>query len=757
MAKHKPKKATQIRGMMLTWDDYWRKNKKNYFRQFDFVLGEQWDQKESSVLIGYKKNPMVFNKVRPMANNVLGEQRANTTNIRVEPADDVPQETASVRGALVKDISFNSDSPVAYQTGAECSLIGGFGAWWVGTRYKNNKSFEQEIEINEIKDPTKCYWDTGAKSPCKTDGMYCGFRTPLTRRKFRAVWGADIEKKIGYVDYDTSFKKEKEPSQNKNRSQADKIKQDEGTTDSLADDSFIMQIDHFEVETSPDYLCELSNGDTVNYSEIEQFKIEKDIDPDLDDEAKKAKEKEEPLYMIDGEETMIIRQRPIQDKFKIWHYIYAGDYELEKTEVVANQLTLIFLDQHSRWNEQGEQITSGFFEGAQDPQRFLNYLKTQQAYVLKITRYDQFMGTKENAMSPKTQAMWADPLNTQGMLFYDKAKDGSKPERIDPPIFPDALIKLSEYAVMDIQTSTGIYDTAMGNQGDVVSGQAGRQQTRQGNKNTYLWRDNVNRAVRVTADIINSMIPSIYDTARSLKLTLPDTGNTTVNINQASDEYGNMQNDMTEGDYNIRLVPGPSYEGQQEDNIESFNSIIQADPTAAPLIMDLVVKSLPLSDAIEVANRLKTRIPPQVLEAGKSGKPVQQDNTPSPEAQAAQAQMEIAMQTLQLQKQKQDQDFAYKMQTIELNKTKLQLEAVKTNQDLHLEFERLDQEQRDAEAKAAEVNQRYDAEMKRIQADLHKTTQGHVKDILLHGTKLHHEMNKPDKETKQEGTAYAND
>jgi hypothetical protein len=47
-----------------------------------------------------------------------------------------------------------------------------------------------------------------------------------------------------------------------------------------------------------------------------------------------------------------------------------------------------------------------------------------------------------------------------------------------------------------------------------------------------------------------------------------------------------------------------------------------------------------LANSLEIRNRLKTIVPPEIIEAGKTGKPVQQSNKPTPE----EMQMQMAQQ-----------------------------------------------------------------------------------------------------------------
>src|SRR5258708_3575805 len=81
---------------------------------------------------------------------------------------------------------------------------------------------------------------------------------------------------------------------------------------------------------------------------------------------------------------------------------------------------------------------------------------------------------------------------------------------------------------------------------------------------------------------------------------------------------------LTKGRYKIRLKPGPSYEGQKEEGLFALQSVLQADKGGQvfPMIADLYAENLPLDNTLEIRNRLRTIVPQEIIEAGKTGKPL---------------------------------------------------------------------------------------------------------------------------------------
>jgi hypothetical protein len=160
-------------------------------------MGDQWREDESKLFERYNKIPLIFNKLGVLMNHLIGDQIQNTPNLQIMPDENVPVATADVRAALIKNISLNSDAKSVYQNAFWQSVVGGYGAYRVGLDYIHDEAFEKEILFYEVDDPNRCYWDVSAKEKCKTDGMHAGFKTRMSRERFRDRWGKDIESQIG--------------------------------------------------------------------------------------------------------------------------------------------------------------------------------------------------------------------------------------------------------------------------------------------------------------------------------------------------------------------------------------------------------------------------------------------------------------------------------------------------------------------------------------------------------------------------------
>lgn len=677
--------CSNIREDIRKWDDYWRFNIDQYHEVTQFVMGDQWREDEARVFETYKKIPLTFNKLAPLLNHLLGEQRQNTPALQVHPSENVPETTAEVRTALIKDISLNSDAKIIYQNAFEQAAIGGFGAFIVMNDYENTFNFNQEIKLKGVKDPTRCFWDISAEDICKVDGMYSGYRTRVSRKKFKSMYGRDLERQIGSEGNDDS-------------------------TQGFWDDDQITVIDYYSRKYDKIKLIQLSNGYVIEGKDLDQLE--------------KVTVGDHELLVMDGQPVTILQDR-IAYRYRVKHQKIAGDFILETTDFPSQSLPVVFVDQHSFYDKHGKQICRPLVKDARDAQRLINFLGTQGAYLIKIARNDQFLVSKENVRSPDTRLIWTDPAVVQGGLIYDESPSGVKPEQLRPPEISQSLMAMYERAERDIHTCLGMYDTQLGDQGNEISGAAIDARTKRGSYNNFVTFDALNRAIACCGQIIDEMIPKVYDTERQMMLYMPDSGVQRVNLNKPQDEYGmNVENNMTEGNYKIRLLPGPSYEGQKMEGLEALQLVLKNDPSLFKLVADMYAENLPLANSIEIRNRLKTIVPPEIIEAGKTGKPIQQSNKPSPE----EMQMQMAQQQMMMQAKQKEAELIIKEKEL-MRKTQ------EMNQKAMQEMQRLETERLEAAAQLQEQEMRYQAEMQKTSADLNIAHANNLIKLLTHHPK----------------------
>lgn len=704
-AKKDPALCSKIRDRVDKWDKYWNINRVLYYEWIDFVMGDQWREDEAKLFERYNKIPLMFNKLGVLANHLCGDMIAHTPSLQIMPDENVPVKTAEIRAALIKQITLNSDSKTIFQRAFGQSIIGGYSAALMKTAYLNDMSFDQEILFDGFEDPNKCYWDISARNITKTDGMFAGFRTRISRQKFKDMYGK-IEQEIGSSSVT------------------------EDSTMAFADDDSITQVDDFERTGEKSVIYKLSNKEVVDAA---GFKA-------LRKETVNGKK-----FILMNEEAITIVEKRDVVKYSIKHRQVAGDYILEETDFPTEQLPLVFIDQNSYFTKQGQQITRSFFKDVKDAQKYLNYLATQSAYILKVSRYDQFMAPRKCVSAPDTAEAWRNPSVQRGAIMYDETPSGAKPEQIRPPELSASLTQQYERTLMDLQSGTGIFSVQMGDQGNENSGTAIDGRRKAGTQNTRMPFNSINISIACLGQLVNEAIPKVYDTERMLMLSMPDSESQPVQINKM-DEYGlQTENDMTQGRYKIRLKAGASYEGQKEEALESLQSVLQADKSGQvfPMIADLYAENLPLDNNIELRNRLRTMVPPEIIEAGKTGKPLPpKPPQPNPEMMM----MELKKQELQQKAEEAQRRFQKDMADLNIKQSQLQHSAIQSQHEIDMAYAKIEAEKEEKAAELQESILRYQAEMQNISKDLQINHSQNIIKMLTHAGQVYHEKDMQSKD-----------
>lgn len=697
MAKYAKKQAKQARIAFEKWRENFKDNINCYHEFYEFVMGKQWeDDEEKEMIKTFRKVPLTANKLGSMANSLLGEQQQNTPQLEVIPLTDCDEKTAELRQAIVKDISLSQDAKTVYQVAASQAIIGGFSAFMWYAEEPHNESFDQEIKPAYFKDPTLCYWDSGAETIGKTDGMFCGYITPMTRKKFVETYGKNVADKIGVKSENGG----EIAASEEEVALATSISSDLGNFQWFDEDMIMVQ-DHFVRKIKKRMIYKLSNAKTVTQDELDEI-IEKSRLIALEQQEFALIEGEQTLDALtpdqltlydDGMPVRIEREKEVQYS-EITHQKIAGDYILEEALFPTSEnLPVVFVDQNSYYDKKGKQVTRPFFKDSKDTQRYINYLRTQSAYILKISRYDQFIASKKNVASSDTQANWRNPLNIQGAITYDESPNGNKPEQLRPPELSASLHTQYQIAGEDLYTTTGLYPTRLGQQGNEISGSAIDARTRQGSYQTYVVFTSINRAIATGGAIVNEMIPHIYDAERLISVRLPDRGLQNIVINKQIDAYGEQfENDIRKGTFKVVLRPGPSYEGQKQVGLQSLQQVLQANPQTFNMIADLYAENLPLANTIELKNRLRTLVPKQILEAGKTGQPLppepRQPDLQTLQAMAKMKELELKEQELKLKAQDQQSENAREIQRLEQERLQIAAELEGKNLDFMAETHR---------------------------------------------------------------------
>ena len=600
MAKATDKKLLeQLRSRYKTATSADRTNRRKALDDMRFVHepGAQWDdlvKKERGTRPCYE-----FNKLRVTIKRVVNDMRANRPAGKIRPVEDADVDTAEVYEGLIRNIWNVSDADTVIDGAAEYQVAGGMGAWRVCVDYVSDTTFDQEIYIEAIRNPFCLYADPAATDSLKRDARYWLLTSRMAKTTFEAKYP-----KAKATDFDN----------------ADGIDADD--QDDWEDEDSVRICEYWWKENEAKTILLLSDGKTVDAETVD-------------------------VAQLAAAGTTVVRQRDLVGS-KIMSCIASGSSVLEgPTEWAGAEFPFIQI-----FGEQlildGESVWFGLVRFAKDAQRAYNYSRTAASESIALAPQAKWWATAEQAKAHTAEWAVAHQKNFPFMLYDADPKAPGPPQRMGGADVPAALVQEMQISSEDIKAVTGIYDASLGNRSNETSGIAIRARQSQGEVATFNFMDNLAKGIRRTWEICIDLAPKIIDTERSVRILGADGAEKYVKVNQAGiDQQGNpiIVNDLSRGRYDVTITTGPSYSTQRQEAAESYTQLSQANPMLFTAAGDLIMKSMDLPYADQIAERLKAMLPPQLQQMEQG------DGQMSPEVQQAMMQASQAMQQVQQQGQ----------------------------------------------------------------------------------------------------------
>lgn len=530
-----------------------------------FYVGglDQWDRLARDARLG---RPMLtVNRLPAIVHQLTGTIRRETPAIKVLPAKgDATQETAEVLNGLIRNIEAQSDADSCYCIAAENAAVASQGAFRIVTEYSSDDSFDQDIRIRPIRDPFGFMIDPLANLPDRSDMQFGWIFERISKAEFKAKYPDATADDVAM------------------NSQAG------GFTWTSGDSIRIAEYWERTTETVTLYL--LSDGRAVDK-------------PAAGQTIKRTREVERPRvcsYMMSGTEIL---SGPHE-----WPGKYIPICIVPGEEVTVD----------------GSTYRKGMIRDAKDPQRVLNYARSAEAESIALQPKAPFLATPKQILG--YEQMWnrAGADNLPYLLYNPDPNLQGAPQRAQPPVMSQGLANLSMVAGQDLKDVTGIFDASLGNQSNETSGVAIRSRQQQGDTGTYLYLDNLRRAISYAGKILVDIIPKIYDGERIVRVLKENGGSEMMTINGPNPEDpGADPVDLSVGEYDVVVSTGQSYLTQREERREALLSLTQSVPGIGEVAADLLVDALDFPGGDEISKRLREK-----MGIGEDGEPLPQQAPP---------------------------------------------------------------------------------------------------------------------------------
>lgn len=537
----------------------------------------QWDQTTLTAR-GDNRPHYVFNKVLLPVNNVIGDQRQASPQIKVRPTDgDSDPDVAEILAGMVRNIEELSGAQTAYDMGFKFAVAGGWGAWRVLPEFRSDASFEQEIFIKPIYNPFTVYWDPLAQEPTKKDQNKCVVAERISREVHRAMFGD-------------------EKADNATNVPASRDGRGWFTTDQ------VRIAEYFKRVPAEKEIALLTDGRVVVLTDeirtsLEEAKAENEKNSELD------------LPVIQTDEDGNKKTR-VAKTFKVTWWKVDGVQILEGPIVYDWRFIPVVKCCGRFINIEGEHLTQSLIRHAKDAQRVYNYDRTTMSEVVGNTPRSPYLAT--DAMIMNHEKQWKN-INAKNMpvLLYDVDDNapgaGGMPQRVPVAEIPGALIALAQLDADDVKSATGLFDPSLGERGPQESGEAIRARQQEGDTGSFEFMDNFAKALEFTGEILVDMIPKVYDTERVVRIIGLDGQEDFEKIN-AYNENRRKKIDLGAGRYSVGVTVGPSFSTQRRETARNLLDAAGTMPIIAEVGADLIVRNMDMSESDELEKRIRSRL-----------------------------------------------------------------------------------------------------------------------------------------------------
>lgn len=541
-----------------------RTNREQALDDKKFSAGEQWDP---VVLEQRKGLPcLVINSIPQFTAQLVGDWREGRKAIKVVASNDEDTDVASVRGDLIRAIELQSRADRIYDSAFESLVQCGDGAIRVSVEYARDDIFDQDIFIRPIEDCHATVWDRFSIDPTGRDAKRVFVDDRLPKKEFKSKWPGS-------------------------------------SPDTLVSDGVIDKVS----------LAGWVDDDSYKVTEYWRL-IERQRLMGLFSNGK--------IYELEGDVEAIVAANgtPVKTRLSWCSYaqmhlvtgfaILSGPYEYR-----LNRLPIVRMSGRVV-NVGGRRVRYGLVRFMKDPVRLKNFWRSVAAEQLGYAPKAQWIAT-ESAVSGREATIRKAHLTRDPLIIVnDEAVIGQNIQRLDPPAPQAALLNEANVNSQDMKDVTGIHDASLGIRSNETSGRAIQARQREGDVASLTFYDNANACVLEAGDVINQLIPQIYDGTRVIRTIGEDE---TMKFQKVNDPMNPESIDLSVGMFDVALSTGTSYTTRRVEAAQAMMDAIQVWPQLMSVAGDLVAKAQDWPGAEKLAERLKKTIPPQFLEEGEEG------------------------------------------------------------------------------------------------------------------------------------------
>ncbi len=648
------------------------------FREFrQYVFRESINTQQKTILQQLNRPIVEFNMLEAYISRLLGEFSKHEPSIEVSPAEGVPidQSVLDIVEGHIRHIfhQANKDS-FAYEIYKDL-LSGGFSVAKVWTDYAGPMSFNQQIFLSRVFDPTLVGFDPLARAPHKGDGQFSFEIYPMLEEDFKKEFPKANISNIGYMRDIEGF----------NWSYKDIVNQ-----------NIILVADYYEKKKRKVKIVKLANGRVMTIKDYEKL-----------EEYWKKEQFIEQIPVVVG--------KPRWTELEIvCQYKLIENEILEYQETDYTYLPHVFFDGNSIVLTQGTQnttyqMTRPYVYHAKGVQDMMNFAGQTICNSMENLIQHKFIIMKEAIPQEQDYLEALNDIQRANTIVVNAFAENDPTKQIPMPIrevqnvpLPPEVTAAFQMTGPTTQTILGSYASNLGKNDNDLSGKAVIESSSVGNSAAMPYVVGYLQGLTQIGNVIVDLMPKYLVGKRTIPINKKDGDKEYQDINQPGSPYL----DYDEKAIKVNIEAGVNFQVQKNQAVEQIIALMQANEKLGQFFNDedgglpILVKNLTIYGADQL---------PEAID--KWSQKMQQQQQQAQQMQQQAMMMDPRMQKVQVEKQKLQLDAQQQQMDNQQQQIENQLEIAKmaTNDKLAdakiLESEaKISQAQIDSAVKLEESN-----------------------------------------------------
>jgi hypothetical protein len=574
------------------------KNRKAAVEDDRFYNNDQWPKEIRARLKSRKRPVITVNRVKGGCRIITNSLLQDRPSIKVNPVDDFADlRTAEILNGIIRHIEANSMAEAAYDTVVSDQVKHGFGFLRLRTDFPHPLAMDQEIYIDGIEDSYSVFLGPALK-PDGSDRDYAFIVYDLTAGQYKEQFPDSAQ--AGLNDFTALG----------------------NTIAGWGSKNMIRVAEYYFRTHRSATIIKLKDGSVVEKSKLGD---------DIDDKHLAV------LAEQDDEGNYIERETTIPEVH--WCKINAVEIlegEHKKRNVPGRYIPIIEVIGDKTILD-GITTISGSIRDAKDAQRQYNYFRSKmteaialapQAPVIMADGQDENHEDEwNNANQDLYSVLRYTPKSISGQLAPPPQFNN-----YDPPI--RAMTVAAAQYLEDIKATQQVFDASLGASGNETSGRAIESRKAQSGTANYNYANNFIRSLRYLGIIILNWIPEVYD-AKTVTRIIGEDGKpeqVQLRVEQGQPAYEEQQGETPDdgitkiynvgvGQYDVVVDVGVNYLTKRQESFDMLTKLVNSFPAMMNVAADIIVRNSDIPGAIELSDRLKRLLPPELQEGGDEAMP----------------------------------------------------------------------------------------------------------------------------------------